>query len=119
MGLEQDFKTPEPRRSSNDPPIARYRVGDVTATVWRNPAPSGGTFKTVSLVRSYKNRQDEWVTARSLRLRDLPAAIAVLQKALMEFQFRPRDRQPPGRRDGSAGAAGEEAPAGAAPAGTG
>ena len=38
-------------------------------------------FKTISLQRRYKDKNDEWQSTTSLRVNDLPKATLVLQKA--------------------------------------
>jgi len=74
--------------SERQPPIQRFRVRSVSASVWVNTAGHGGRFHTVTLDRSFKNRDGGWSRARSFRVSDLPDAIAVLQKALMELGFK-------------------------------
>ena len=66
-------------------PEKRFSTGTVTATVWQNAGKgkSGETvsYRTVSLQRSYKDKNGVWQHANSLRINDLPRAALVLQKA--------------------------------------
>lgn len=56
-------------------PAAKFRIGLVTATVWRNE-----NFYNVTLVRSYKDGPD-WKETDSLGHNDLLNAAKVLQRA--------------------------------------
>ncbi len=91
----------EQARQKRDPPIAKWSSGAITASMWSNPAQSGGTFKTVTLDRKYQS-QDGWKSVRGLRLTDLPLAAALLQKLFAEVAV----RNPTTQTDG-----GEAAPA--------
>lgn len=61
----------------NDKPLpaAKYRIGSVTATVWRN-----GDFHSTVLSKSYKDGTD-WKETDQLGHGDLMNAVRVLQKA--------------------------------------
>lgn len=63
------------------PPVWKTAAGGVQLAVWRNPAPSGGFFHTVTLDRRFKRKDGQWDSSASLRLNDIPKAILVLQKA--------------------------------------
>lgn len=56
-------------------PVAKYRVGYVSATVWRN-----GDFCNVVLSKSYKDG-DEWKDTDQLGHGDLMNAVLVLKRA--------------------------------------
>ena len=61
-------------------PVAKYRIGYVTATVWKND--NGGTkFYTVNLSRSYKDEGGEWKETDGLGHGDLLNAVLVLTRA--------------------------------------
>jgi hypothetical protein len=65
-------------------PEMKFRAGAVCATVWANKGLKEGTettYSTVSIERSYKDKNDAWQTTSSLRLNDLPRAALVLTKA--------------------------------------
>ena len=65
-------------------PEKKYRAGAVAATIWANEVIRDGkqvTYRTVSLERSYKDKDDEWKSTNSLRVTDIPKAVLVLQKA--------------------------------------
>jgi hypothetical protein len=61
----------------NNPPVTKFRVGFVTASVWKNDQG----FYSVTLQRSYKNDSDEWQNAESLGHGDLLNAAKVLERA--------------------------------------
>lgn len=56
------------------------RVGGIDVTVWSNNS-NGKTFQTVTLQRSYKDKEGKWAKANSFRVNDIPKAIVALQKA--------------------------------------
>lgn len=58
-----------------NPPAAKFRLGAVTATVWKNDSH----YNTV-LARSYKDG-DDWKETDQLGTGDLMNAVRVLQKA--------------------------------------
>ncbi len=66
-------------------PEKKFRAGPVTATIWQNEATrqdgSKAVFYTVSLERSYKNKEGEWASSNTFRVNDIPKAVLVLNKA--------------------------------------
>jgi hypothetical protein len=67
-----------------NPPEMKFRAGALTATVWQNQGQKDGevtSYATVSLERSYKDKNNEWQTTNSMRINDLPRAALVLTKA--------------------------------------
>jgi hypothetical protein len=60
--------------------VKHIRVGGVEATIWKNEY-DGKTSFSVTLQRSYKDRNGVWKTTYSLRQNDLPKALLALQKA--------------------------------------
>ena len=66
-------------------PVEKFRAGAICATVWNNSKEVEGkeprTYSTISLERSYKDKEDQWQSTRSFRVNDLPKAAMVLQKA--------------------------------------
>ena len=66
-------------------PEKKFSTGAISATVWKNNGKSKEgqdvEFRTVSLQRRYKDKNDQWQTSSSLRLNDLPKASLVLNKA--------------------------------------
>jgi hypothetical protein len=57
-------------------PVSKFRVGNVTAAVWKND----GGFYSVTLQRSYKE-DDEWKNTDNLGHGDLLNAAEVLMRA--------------------------------------
>ena len=66
-------------------PEKKFSTGAVTATVWQNQGKGKNgevtAYRTVSLQRSYKDKNGVWQHANSMRVNDLPRANLVLQKA--------------------------------------
>ena len=66
-------------------PEKKFRASPVTATVWTNEAKSKDgeprMFRTISLERSYRDKEGAWQSTTSLRVNDLPKAVLVLNKA--------------------------------------
>lgn len=61
-------------------PEKKFRAGAITVTIWRNETEKG-SFNSVQLDRSYKDKEDNWKKTNSLRLNDLPKAALLLNKA--------------------------------------
>ncbi len=75
-------------------PIKKWRAGNVEAAIWLNKRESEGIeveFKTLSLSRSYKKRnEDTWRNeVINLRRGDIPKVLVVLQKAQEELLLSP------------------------------
>tara|TARA_Y100000310_G_C20698335_1_gene827318 strand:+ start:1241 stop:1567 length:327 start_codon:yes stop_codon:yes gene_type:complete len=62
-------------------PIKKFSSGGIEVAIWENESGKGNKFNTVSLQRSYKDKDDEWKSTGSLRTGDIPKAILTLQKA--------------------------------------
>jgi len=66
-------------------PEHKFRAGSVSATIWENAGEDSEgkptVFKTISIGRSYKDKEGNWQNSNSLRVSDLPKAILVLSKA--------------------------------------
>lgn len=63
------------------PPIWKTAAGGVQLAIWKNNAPRGGSFRTVTLDRRFKRTNGEWGSTASFRMNDIPKAIVALQKA--------------------------------------
>lgn len=66
-------------------PAMKFRAGAVSATIWQNKITrkngEEGSFSTVHLERSYKDKDGNWKNSNSLRASDIPKAMLVLQEA--------------------------------------
>jgi hypothetical protein len=66
-------------------PEKKFRAGAVSATVWSNHGQNQkgeeNTYNTISIERSYKDKNDKWQNTSSLRVNDLPRASLLLSKA--------------------------------------
>jgi len=73
-------------------PEKSFRASPVSATVWANEAQGlDGTprlFRTITLERSYKDKEGSWKKSHSLRVNDLPKAVLVLEKAYEYIAFK-------------------------------
>jgi hypothetical protein len=73
-------------------PEKTFRASPINATIWANEAqgPDGSLrmFRTITLERSYKDKDGSWKNTSSLRVNDLPKAILVLQKAFEYVTFK-------------------------------
>ncbi len=76
-------------------PEKTFRASPVSATVWANETTTKDgevkLFRTISLERSYKDKDDKWKKTNSLRVNDLPKAILVLNKAFEYVTFKEED----------------------------
>lgn len=66
--------------SEKSQPEAEFRINGVKAVVWKNETRNGHMFNT-TLVRVYKDAEDEWQETHSLGRDDLLAAGKVLDEA--------------------------------------
>ncbi|MBI2548381.1 hypothetical protein HYW21_03450 [Candidatus Woesearchaeota archaeon] len=73
-------------------PEMKIRAGPVKVTVWSNQSvgKSGKpvTFRTITLDRSYLDKNGEWQHTNSLRLNDLPKAMLALSKVYEDLLLR-------------------------------
>lgn len=70
-------------------PEKKFRIGNMTATIWKNTNQKDGkeiAFYTVSLQRSYKDKDNNWKNTDSMRNNDIPKAVLALNKAY-EYLF--------------------------------
>jgi len=70
---------------SSNLPEKKFRAGSITATVWENQTKNaeGNTisYRTVSITKSYKDKDGRWKNTNTLRMNDIPKANLVLSKA--------------------------------------
>ena len=60
----------------------RFRSGAVSATVWENQRKDGGTYPSVKLSRSYRDKQtQDWKDTSSFSVNDLPVVAILARKA--------------------------------------
>lgn len=66
-------------------PEKKFRASPITATIWVNEATSKdgekAFYRTISLERSFKDKEGAWQKTTSLRVNDLPKATLVLNKS--------------------------------------
>ena len=63
-------------------PVMRFRSGAVSATVWENQRKDGGTYPSVKLSRSYRDKQtQDWKDTSSFSVNDLPVVAILARKA--------------------------------------
>ena len=70
-------------------PEKKFRAGAISATVWLNRGQKATgeetEYRTVSLERSYTDKEGNWQSTNSFRVNDLPKVALLAQKAY-EFQ---------------------------------
>jgi hypothetical protein len=72
--------------NTGNQPEKKFRAGAISATVWQNMGQSKKTgettsYRTISLQRGYKDKNDQWQSTNSFRINDLPRAAVVLKQA--------------------------------------
>ena len=71
--------------TTGNTPEKKFRAGAISATVWLNngQAKTGESTKwrTISLQRGYKDKNDQWQNTGNMRVNDLPRAALVLKQA--------------------------------------
>ena len=83
-------------------PVMRFRSGAVSATVWENQRKDGGTYPSVKLSRSYRDKQtQDWKDTSSFSVNDLPVVAILARKA---FEALALDHAMGGNGHGSGGA---------------
>jgi len=69
----------------NNLPEKKFRAGAVSSTVWLNKGTTKEgketEYRTISVERSYTDKEGNWQSTNSFRTSDLPRASLVLQKA--------------------------------------
>ena len=55
----------------SDKPVKKFRIGLVTATIWKQGVEGGKPFYTVNFQRQYKNSAGEWQAGDSYNQDDL------------------------------------------------
>ena len=66
--------------SEKDKPAKKFRIGFVTATVWKNDG-TDRPFYSVEVSRTYKDGDDNWQNSSGLNHGDLLNAARVLTRA--------------------------------------
>lgn len=79
-------------------PEKRFSTGAINATVWKNKGTSKKDgqeveYRTISIERRYKDKNDQWQSTTSLRVNDLPKAALVLQEAYKYIVLRDTENQ--------------------------
>jgi hypothetical protein len=62
----------------------KFSAGGISATVWSNEKLINGQkvdMKSISLQRTYKDREGNWKHSSNMRVTDLPKAQLVIEKA--------------------------------------
>jgi hypothetical protein len=80
---KMENKTQE-KKQANNLPEQRFKAGAITATVWKNDVIKDGdnaSFNSITIERSYKDKDGNWQTTHSFRTNDLPRLALVAQKA--------------------------------------
>jgi len=66
-------------------PEKKFRAGGISISIWQNSgiAKAGGVsvYRTVSMERSYRDKNGVWQKTNSFRINDLPKAALLLTKA--------------------------------------
>ena len=61
-------------------PEHKFKAGAVEVAVWKNEGENGD-FNSVSIHRSYKDKEGNWQSTNSFKANDLPKALIALGKA--------------------------------------
>ncbi|MBI4983563.1 hypothetical protein HZC32_02865 [Candidatus Woesearchaeota archaeon] len=76
-------------------PEKKFRAGAISATIWLNHGQRANgeesEYRTVSIERSYTDKEGKWQTSNSLRVADLPKAWVVLQRAYEHIVLNEQD----------------------------
>ena len=79
---------------TNKKPAAKVTLYPITAAVWRNESKEGDTFYSVTLERSYRDRDGNWKSSTSFNGDDLLLLAKVADLAHTELsRLKSADRQ--------------------------
>ncbi len=72
--------------TTGNQPEKKFRAGAISATIWLNQGQSKKTgeavnYRTISLQRGYKDKNDQWQNTNSFRVNDLPRTALVIKQA--------------------------------------
>jgi len=67
-------------------PEKKFKAGGVSATIWQNTSVKGN-YATVTLSRSYMDKDKNWKETNSYNVTDLPKVALVLAKAYEHLQL--------------------------------
>jgi len=87
--------------NTGNQPEKKFSTGAIQATVWKNNGTSkqDGSpveFRTISLQRSYTDKEGKWQSTNSMRVNDLPKAALVLGKAYEYLVMKEQGASPSG-----------------------
>lgn len=63
-------------------PVKKFRLGRIVATVWKNQTDDGGVRYSASVVRTYKDKDDQWQETSSFFPEDLLVVARLSERAL-------------------------------------
>ena len=70
---------------SGNVPEKKIRAGNISATIWLNKGQTAkgetSEYRTISLERSYTDKEGKWQSSNSFRISDLPKVNAILERA--------------------------------------
>ena len=73
------------QNQTGNQPEKKFRAGAISATVWLNQGQTQTgektNYRTISLQRGYKDKNDKWQNTNSFRINDLPKASLMLKQA--------------------------------------
>ena len=80
------------KTNSGNAPEKKFSTGAISATIWKNSGTSKSgqdvEYRTITLQRRYKDKNEQWQSTNSLRVNDLPKASLVLNKAYEHLVLR-------------------------------
>ena len=70
----------ETKQETKQTPEKKFRAGAISATVWKNDGQKG-SYRSVQLTRSFRDKSEQWKTTSTFRINDLPKVALVASKA--------------------------------------
>lgn len=64
------LKKTQPAKTESKPPVAKLRIGLITASIWER-ASDNGNFYTVTFERRYRDSEGNWNSSHSYDPQDL------------------------------------------------
>lgn len=73
-------------------PEAKFKAGGVSATIWKNQS-ANGEFATVTLSKSYMDKDKNWKETNSYNINDLAKVKLVVDEAFRRLSLKPAEPQ--------------------------
>ena len=93
--MTQQIVAQATQNGQGNAPEKKFRAGAISATVWLNKGHKATgeetEYRTISIERSYTDKEGNWQSTNSFRVNDLPKVALLAQKAYEYQVFKEQD----------------------------